>query len=106
VIISHTNVIANVLQIKTFESMYRNTLGANGNWTEVVLGLLPQSHIYGLVVISYTSLFRGDSVIVLPKFEMRCFLNTIQEFRINVLNLVSNNLFLLDPQLDMLHGAY
>ncbi|RFU28419.1 hypothetical protein B7463_g7918, partial [Scytalidium lignicola] len=35
VMISHRNVMANVVQITVFESKYRNSLAVNGKWTEV-----------------------------------------------------------------------
>lgn len=89
--ISHRNVIANVLQISTFESLHRESQKRPGDEappSEVVLGLLPQSHIYSLVVISHAATYRGDQVITLPKFEMGHLLSAIQRFHINQLFLV------------------
>jgi ribosome assembly protein SQT1 len=85
--ISHRNVIANVLQISTFEKPVRDA--RKGDKTEVALGLLPLSHIYGLVVIAQGSTWRGDEVIILPKFELQSFLNAIQTYKIQSLYLVS-----------------
>ena len=89
VMIAHRNVIANVLQAATFEAPYRQSL-ANGDshYKETVLGLLPNSHIYSLVVICHGHPYRGDRVINLPKFEIHQYLQTIQKFRINNLYLV------------------
>lgn len=81
--ISHVNVISHVLMVATFESQTRSK-----DQHDVVLGLLPQSHIYGLVVICHDGVYRGDSIIVLPKFELLTLLESIQRFRINVLILV------------------
>jgi len=86
--ISHHNVISNVLQFTLFEKQMRSKR-PKGEASEVVLGLLPLSHIYGLVVIAHTSAYRGDEVIILPKFEMASFLNAIQRFKIAGLYLVS-----------------
>ncbi|KAI4267648.1 MAG: hypothetical protein L6R38_008154 [Xanthoria sp. 2 TBL-2021] len=89
--ISHRNVIGNTLQISTFESPSRERLKhAGGQYagTEVGLGLLPQSHIYSLVVICHATIYRGDQVINLPKFELHSYLNAIQRFKINMLYLV------------------
>ncbi len=58
------------------------------DYTENVLGLVPMSHIYGLVVICHASVFRGDGVIVLPKFEFTATLQAIQDYKINSLFLV------------------
>ncbi|KAI4108769.1 MAG: hypothetical protein LQ345_007093 [Seirophora villosa] len=89
--VSHRNVIANALQISTYEAPHRErrrNLEEKDHPTEVVLGLLPQSHIYGLVVICHASIYRGDQVVNLPKFEIRSFLNAVQRFKINELFLV------------------
>ncbi|KAI9929840.1 hypothetical protein ASPWEDRAFT_35048 [Aspergillus wentii DTO 134E9] len=85
VMISHKNVIANVLQITAFEKSYRDSKKAPGTqspFTEVALGLLPQSHIYALVVICHAGAYRGDQTIVLPKFEFGMYLSAIQNFKI------------------------
>lgn len=89
--ISHQNVIANVLQIKYFEKQIRDQRPEHAR-TEVALGLLPLSHIYGLVVIAQASTYRGDGIIILPKFELQSFLNAIQTQKIQTLNLVSARL--------------
>ncbi|KAJ5765377.1 Acyl-CoA ligase inpC [Penicillium odoratum] len=91
VMISHRNVIANVLQTKLFETTYRDARSkATGisPFTEVGLGLLPQSHIYALVVINQSSAYRGDQTIILPKFELKSYLASIQRFKITSLFLV------------------
>ncbi|KAJ5562418.1 phenylacetyl-CoA ligase pclA-Penicillium chrysogenum [Penicillium sp. DV-2018c] len=88
VMISHRNVIANVLQIATFELSYRLRVDGVTPVTEIGLGLLPQSHIYALVVIAHAGAYRGDQTIVLPKFELNSYLNAIQQFKITSLYLV------------------
>lgn len=85
--ISHQNVIANVMQITAFEAPTRAK--RSEGIAEVALGLLPLSHIYGLVVIAQASTYRGDEVIILPKFELESYLNAIQRFKIRTLYLVS-----------------
>ncbi|GKT42464.1 acyl-CoA ligase easD [Colletotrichum spaethianum] len=85
VMISHRNVIANVLQFTTYESVARKELGIK---TQVCLGLLPFSHIYGLVVIAHCGTWRGDAIIVLPKFELKQFLDSVQRFKISYLPVV------------------
>ncbi|KAG4427771.1 hypothetical protein IFR05_016743, partial [Cadophora sp. M221] len=87
VMISHRNVIANVLQIATYEKPLRGQRPESER-TEIGLGLLPLSHIYGLVVIAQASTYRGDGVIILPKFELQSFLNAIQTQKIGTLYLV------------------
>jgi acyl-CoA synthetase (AMP-forming)/AMP-acid ligase II len=89
--ISHRNVIANTLQITALEKTWRDSLSPAGGprHTEVMLGLLPQSHIYALVVVCHAGPYRGDQVIVLPKFELKSYLSAIQQFKITTLFLVS-----------------
>lgn len=85
VMISHRNVIANVLQYCAYESVARASSKID---TQVSIGLLPFSHIYGLVVITHGGVFRGDACIVLPRFEMKSFLQAIQDYRIQHMCLV------------------
>lgn len=86
VMISHRNVIANTMQISTYDGIFRKTLGKG--YKEVALGLLPQSHIYALIVVSHASTYRGDSVVVLPRFDMKTYLESIQKYKINTLYIV------------------
>jgi acyl-CoA synthetase (AMP-forming)/AMP-acid ligase II len=90
------------VQIGTFEKPYRDSIIKDvrnqTDYTENVLGLLPMSHIYGLVVICHASVFRGDGVIVLPKFEFATTLRAIQDHKINTLFLVSPPLGLAPNQ--------
>lgn len=88
--ITHRNVIANTLQLITHEKDHRAILVEPGNheYTESCLGLLPMSHIYGLVVICHLSVYRGDRVVVLPKFEMQSYLASIARYSIQTLYLV------------------
>jgi acyl-CoA synthetase (AMP-forming)/AMP-acid ligase II len=86
VMVSHRNVITNTIQISKYDESYRAAFG--NDYTEVVLGLLPYSHIYGLVVVCMASIFRGDQVIVLPKFDLQHYLQSIVRYKINTLYLV------------------
>ena len=91
VMISHRNVIANTLQMVTHETPSRAEYGRKNDlqaFTETALGLLPMSHIYGLVVGSHAGAYRGDGVIVLPKYDFKILLQTIQDYKINMLYLV------------------
>ncbi|KAI9683246.1 MAG: putative NRPS-like protein biosynthetic cluster [Bathelium mastoideum] len=101
VMISHRNVIANTLQMRTFEQDFRDKKkqpGTVSDYTETALGLLPLSHIYALVVIAHLAAYRGDQVIILPRFEFNSFLAAIQNFQINnlyvvppiIINMVNN----------------
>ncbi|KAJ5884526.1 hypothetical protein N7504_012098 [Penicillium tannophilum] len=90
VMISHRNVIANILQTTAFEQDYRDAQPqpANGLYTEIGQCLLPQSHIYSLVVVCHSGTYRGDQTVVLPKFDIKSYLASIHRFKITSLFLV------------------
>ncbi|RKL19653.1 hypothetical protein BFJ68_g3132 [Fusarium oxysporum] len=69
----------------TYDSAARQKKGVE---TQAVTGFLPFSHIYGLVIAAHTCTWRGDQVIVLPKFDFNDFLKSIQEFKIRQLLVV------------------
>ncbi|KAJ8109614.1 hypothetical protein ONZ43_g6084 [Nemania bipapillata] len=83
--IAHRNVIANLMQIRWHEDAGRRQ---NGVETQTQIGLLPLSHIYGLVVIANAGAYRGDGTIILPRFELTTLLESIQRFKINFMHLV------------------
>lgn len=82
--ISHYNIIANIIQLNTYESFYRNQQGID---SQLLLGLLPFSHAYGLVVMAHIAPYRGDEVIVLPKYKLETLLTTVQRFKIEQINI-------------------
>ncbi|KAL6712841.1 hypothetical protein ACLMJK_009553 [Lecanora helva] len=79
--ITHFNVIANVVQSSTFENGYLE------GRTEVVSGVLPLSHSYGLI-LGHMSAWRGDCVILHPRFDMQVLLQSIAPWKIERLYLV------------------
>ncbi|KAF7514425.1 hypothetical protein GJ744_000195 [Endocarpon pusillum] len=86
VMISHRNVIANTLQVSTYDKPARDSI--RKDYQDVALGPLPQSHIYALVVICHCSTYRGDQVVVLPKYDIQQYLNSIATYKVNSLYLV------------------
>ena len=89
--ISHYNVIANTLQLHAHEQPTRDAKAKRAHqqfYTQNVLGLLPMSHIYCLVVICHAAPFSGDGVVVLPKYDFKQLLQTVQDQRVNMLYLV------------------
>jgi acyl-CoA synthetase (AMP-forming)/AMP-acid ligase II len=83
--ISHRNIIANMLQYSVYEQPARKKLGVE---TQVGLGVLPFSHAYGLHVVALGNTWRGDELIVLPKFELTTYLKAIERFKITALLVV------------------
>jgi len=88
--ISHHNVISNTMQMKAFDEPFRNTIKAPGEerYMENQLGLLPFSHIYGLVVINHAGIYRGDGIVVLPRFDFKQLLQAVQDHKIGTLYIV------------------
>lgn len=82
VMVSHRNVIANIMQIAVFESNHRNPD------PEYCLGLLPFSHNLALVAVAHLAVYRGDGVVVLPGFDLQDTLFAIQQYQIGRLFLV------------------
>ncbi|KAI0019671.1 hypothetical protein F4780DRAFT_745210 [Xylariomycetidae sp. FL0641] len=85
VMISHHNIIANVMQVRWHNDPGRRAKNVS---TDVIIGLLPLSHIYGLVVVANASIYMGDSVIILPRFELDTLLRSIEKFKITYMHLV------------------
>jgi long-subunit acyl-CoA synthetase (AMP-forming) len=83
--IAHRNVIANIMQIRWHEEVGRRQKGVE---TQTIVGLLPFSHIYALVVVTNAGIYRGDGVVVLPRYELKTLLESIQRFKINFLHIV------------------
>ena len=49
---------------------------------DVLLGLLPFYHIYGLVIVQFGALARGTKLVTIPKFEPNTLLEAIQNHRV------------------------
>ena len=72
VMLTHRNLVANLVQIDAIEAP---DLAA-------FAGVLPFFHIYGLVVIMNFGLFRGATIVTLPRFELEAFLRVLQQWPI------------------------
>lgn len=79
--ITHYGLIKNAVQMTTYEDFTRKGCG------EVVAGVIPFSHSYG-ILLAQASIWRGDSVISFPRFDMQLMLKGIATHRIERLYLV------------------
>jgi acyl-CoA synthetase (AMP-forming)/AMP-acid ligase II len=77
--ITHTTVIANILQLNCAMKLPPKAI------RESCLCILPQSHIYGLVTISQAPIHRGAGVVVLPGFDIKNTLAAVQRYSITTL---------------------
>ena len=80
---SHKNIIANIMQAYISDATYKSPE------PELCLGVLPTSHNLGLLAVCHLSLYRGDGVVMMPRFDLEETLQTIQDFKISRLWLVS-----------------
>lgn len=85
--ISHKNIIANVLQLSLYENTYRSATDY-----QTCLGLLPQSHSFALIMMCHYAIQRGDGLLVMPGFDMQQMLRAIQQYRVNRLYMVKGHL--------------
>jgi acyl-CoA synthetase (AMP-forming)/AMP-acid ligase II len=81
VMLTHRNLVANIEQCAALP----DSLCHEG---DVVVGVLPFFHIYGLVVIMNLSLRVGATVVTMPRFEMEPFLETIERYGVSYANVV------------------
>lgn len=82
VMLTHRNLVANMAQglgITDLDLMSHK---------DVVIGLLPFYHIYGLVVILNLALLQGATVVTMPRFDLVQFLEIAQKYRVTRMNLV------------------
>lgn len=82
VMISHKNVIANTLQMSTYESNYKS------GKPESLLAVLPMSHSYALIVTGHSGVYRGYNAVVLPGFDLVDVLEAVQKHLIETLWMV------------------
>lgn len=73
VMLTHRNLVANVAQV-----------AACGLVTEedTLIGVLPFFHIYGLTVLMNISLAVGATVVVLPRYDLESFLQTLERYAV------------------------
>lgn len=69
--------------------------------TDVVLGVLPFQHIFGMAKFIHYALYCGMTVVVMPKFDLKVFLEAVQKYKVTLGILVPPILVLLakDPSI-------
>ncbi|GAU47224.1 hypothetical protein TSUD_107600 [Trifolium subterraneum] len=75
VILTHGNFIASASMISMDDEL-------NGDINDVYLVVLPMFHVFGLAVITFSQLVRGNCVVSLKRFEFEVVLKTIEKFRV------------------------
>ena len=70
VMLTHFNLVANLCQTDAVERLSDK---------EVLIGILPFYHIYGMVVIMSGALRAGATIVTMPKFDLEQFLTLLQK---------------------------
>jgi acyl-CoA synthetase (AMP-forming)/AMP-acid ligase II len=79
VMLTHRNLVAMLLAMHPVEGTTER---------DVTIACLPFFHIYGLCIILGLGLYRGATLVVLPRFEMEQFLAAVERWRVTRLPLV------------------
>jgi len=78
VMLTHRNVVANIVQMHEFIKSYLN----DGN--EIFVALLPFYHIYGQSVILGAGLIFGNTLLIFPRLELESFIKTIAKYKATI----------------------
>ncbi|QSZ35238.1 hypothetical protein DSL72_008107 [Monilinia vaccinii-corymbosi] len=81
VMLSHGNIVADILMTSTVEGTSLSWEGGRDGKGDRIIAPLPFYHIYGLCCIVHFALYRGLECIVMEKFDLEKFCQTIQKFR-------------------------
>ena len=84
VMLTHRNLVANLAQIKGLKAHVHVPIDED----DVLLGLLPFFHIYGMVTIMLSALEAGATVVTMPRFELEQFLQIRQQYGITYAHVV------------------
>ena len=79
VMLTHHNLVANITQTLAVEKLDED---------EVLIGILPFYHIYGMVVIMSMALRAGNTIVTMPRFDLEQFLSLIQTHKVTTAYLV------------------
>lgn len=79
VMLTHANLVANVVQTLAAEQFAPD---------EVLIGILPFYHIYGMTVILSMALYAGTTVVTMPRFDLEQFLTLLERHAITTAFLV------------------
>ncbi|KAJ5747574.1 uncharacterized protein N7511_009270 [Penicillium nucicola] len=81
VMLSHRNIVANILQQYVGEGQKLNWDGGHDGKGDRVLAFLPFYHIYGLTCLITQALYKGYHLIVMQKFEIEKWCAHVQNYR-------------------------
>ncbi|KFY09376.1 hypothetical protein V491_08207 [Pseudogymnoascus sp. VKM F-3775] len=84
VMLSHVNIISNILMLKAGEGVNLSWIGGHDNKGDRIIGFLPFYHIYGLTSLVHQAIYNGLELIVMAKYDLEKFCSYIQEYKITL----------------------
>ncbi|PYH99613.1 acetyl-CoA synthetase-like protein [Aspergillus ellipticus CBS 707.79] len=82
VMLSHRNIVANVLQLAAGEAENLKWNGGADDKGDRVLAFLPFFHIYGLNCLVHQTMYQGYHLYVMTKFDLEKWCSHVQNYRI------------------------
>lgn len=79
VMLTHHNLVSNMCQMEQMNLFDED---------DTLICVLPLFHIYGLMVILNLGLYKGSTIITVPRFELEDFLRLLQEYRVTFAHVV------------------
>ncbi|KAI8573582.1 hypothetical protein RHMOL_Rhmol01G0288600 [Rhododendron molle] len=75
VVLTHRNFVASALMVTADQELA-------GEMNLLFLCVLPMFHVFGLAVIMYARLQRGDGIVSMAKFDLEMFLRAVEKYRV------------------------
>ncbi|XP_047311491.1 probable CoA ligase CCL7 [Impatiens glandulifera] len=75
VMLSHKNFISSALMVTSDQELI-------GETHNVYLCFLPMFHVFGLAVIMYSQLQRGNAIVAMKKFDLEMVLKTVEKYKV------------------------
>ncbi|PYS68010.1 MAG: 4-coumarate--CoA ligase family protein [Acidobacteria bacterium] len=79
VMLTHYNLISNMKQMDGLDYFYES---------DKLICVLPLFHIYGLMVVLNMGLYKGATIVIMPRFDLEAFLQAAQDYEISLAHLV------------------
>jgi acyl-CoA synthetase (AMP-forming)/AMP-acid ligase II len=79
VMLTHYNLVANLRQMEAMKYIHGD---------DTIICVLPLFHIYGMVVIMNMGLYTGATIVMMPRFEVEQFLETLQDYGVTLAYIV------------------
>lgn len=79
VMLTHHNLVANMCQMEGLRYFTKD---------DTLICILPLFHIYGLVVVMNMGMYKGATIVTMPKFELEPFLQALQDYHVTLVHIV------------------